>query len=168
MNAIPNPRELPNIEFVLDLHDRGEAGSPDKVRWTWARHKTNQNMWVVPDFDGWSYPVSFQPLMLFPPTYPLNQDDAVGSYPQFRDEVMEAEVPLDDKIPQLAWRGSLGVNGGLRKALVEASENQTWSDVKSIDWRTRNNVIPMQDFCKYKYVAHTEGRCSAWCRTSQN
>ncbi|KAK8197989.1 glycosyl transferase family 90-domain-containing protein [Phyllosticta capitalensis] len=140
MNAIPNPRELPNIEFVLDLHDRGEAGSPDKVRWTWARHKTNQNMWVVPDFDGWSYP-----------------DDAVGSYPQFRDEVMEAEVPLDDKIPQLAWRGSLGVNGGLRKALVEASENQTWSDVKSIDWRTRNNVIPMQDFCKYKYVAHTEG-----------
>ncbi|KAK7509322.1 glycosyl transferase family 90-domain-containing protein, partial [Phyllosticta citriasiana] len=140
MNAIPNPRELPNIEFVLDLHDRGEAGSPDKIRWAWARHKTNQNMWVVPDFDGWSYP-----------------DDAVGSYTQFRDDVREMEVPFDIKIPRLAWRGSLGVNGRLRKALVKASENHTWSDVKSIDWRTRNNVIPMQDFCKYKFVAHTEG-----------
>ncbi|KAH7053264.1 glycosyl transferase family 90-domain-containing protein [Macrophomina phaseolina] len=140
INAHPNPRDIPNVEFILDLHDNSQPGPDGKIRFTWARHKDNPYMWVVPDFDGWTYP-----------------DDAVGSYVQFRNDVAEIEKPFEDKIPQLSWRGSLGVNHGLRQALMDASEGKGWSDVKAIDWRTRSNVLAMKDFCNYQYVAHTEG-----------
>ncbi|KAL1622161.1 hypothetical protein SLS54_005228 [Diplodia seriata] len=140
ITAHPNPRSIPNIEFILDLHDNSQPGPEGKIRFTWARHKDNPFMWVIPDFDGWTYP-----------------DDAVGSYVQFRNEVAEIEKPFHEKIPQLAWRGSLGVNHGLRQNLMDASEGKEWSDVKAIDWRTRSNVLAMKDFCNYQYVAHTEG-----------
>ncbi|KAB2580669.1 KDEL motif-containing protein 2 [Lasiodiplodia theobromae] len=140
ITAHPDPRSIPNVEFILDLHDNSQPGPEGKIRFTWARHKDNPYMWVIPDFDGWTYP-----------------DDAVGSYVQFRNEVAEIEKPFEEKIPQLSWRGSLGVNHGLRQALMDASDGKSWSDVKAIDWRTRSNVLAMKDFCNYQYVAHTEG-----------
>ncbi|KAL7629889.1 hypothetical protein AAE478_001412 [Parahypoxylon ruwenzoriense] len=144
--AIPDPRSLPNIEFILDIEDRAARGEKDprRIRWAWARQETNPWLWVVPDFNGWSYP-----------------DDGVGSYAQFREEVagLEAEYPngWDDKDDKLTWRGSLAVNRKLRTALVEASKGHSWNDVEAIDWHDRSNIMAMREFCRSKYVAHTEG-----------
>ncbi|KAF2145290.1 uncharacterized protein K452DRAFT_207289, partial [Aplosporella prunicola CBS 121167] len=141
INAISNPADIPDIEFVFDIQDiSGDRKYEDRVRWAWCRHKSVPDVWVMPDFDGWSY-----------------SDDAVGSYVSFRENVAQLEQPFEEKIPQLVWRGSTGVNHDLRMSLVNAAENQTWGDVKQINWMTRENVIPMQDFCKYQYLAHTEG-----------
>ncbi|KAH9889712.1 glycosyl transferase family 90-domain-containing protein [Xylariomycetidae sp. FL2044] len=146
ITAIPNPRSLPNIEFVFDIEDRGDLGESNqqRIRWSWTRHEYNPWFWVMPDFDGWSYP-----------------DDGVGSYAQFRDDVAELEKEYpngwDDKPSQLSWRGGLQVNRELRTALVDASAGFEWSDVEAIDWHDRSNILAMQDFCRYRYVAHTEG-----------
>ncbi|KAI1801779.1 glycosyl transferase family 90-domain-containing protein [Daldinia bambusicola] len=146
ITALPDPRSLPNVEFVMDIEDRAAKGEKnnERIRWTWARDEDNEWLWVMPDFDGWSYP-----------------DDGVGSYVQFREDVMdvEAEYPdgWDAKEDKLCWRGSLAVNRKLRTALLEASKGQEWSDVEAIDWHNRSNIMAMKDFCRFKYVAHTEG-----------
>ncbi|KAI0127220.1 DUF821 domain-containing protein [Xylariales sp. AK1849] len=146
LTSIPNPRDIPNIEFIFDIEDQAQdpVHKPDRIRWAWARRNDNPWLWVMPDFDGWSYP-----------------DDGVASYVQFRDDVAELESDYTngwaDKTPKLGWRGSLSVNGKLRGGLVKAAHGQNWSDVHAIDWHNRKNVMAMQDFCRYQYVAHTEG-----------
>ncbi|KAI5856776.1 glycosyl transferase family 90-domain-containing protein [Durotheca rogersii] len=146
ITALPDPRSLPNIEFVLDIEDRAARGekNPQRIRWAWAREETDPWLWVMPDFNGWSYP-----------------DDGIGSYVQFREEVAELEAQYangwDDKEEKLTWRGSLAVNRKLRMALVDASAGHDWNNVKMIDWHDRSNVMPMREFCRSKYVAHTEG-----------
>ncbi|KAI1077978.1 glycosyl transferase family 90-domain-containing protein [Whalleya microplaca] len=147
MAAVPDRRTLPDIEFVLDIEDRAAHNekNPERIRWAWARHEDNPWLWVMPDFDGWTYP-----------------DDGVGSYVQFREDVAELESEYrlsgwDGKEAKLCWRGSLAVNAQLRGDLVEASRGHNWSDIEAIDWHNRANVLAMKDFCRFKYVAHTEG-----------
>ncbi|KAI8957343.1 glycosyl transferase family 90-domain-containing protein [Daldinia sp. FL1419] len=146
ITAIPDPRSLPNVEFIIDIEDRASRGekNEERIRWTWAREEDNQWLWVMPDFNGWSYP-----------------DEGVGSYVQFREDVteLEAEYPngWDDKENKLCWRGSLAVNRKLRAALIKASEGYDWDDVEAIDWHNRSNILAMREFCRFKYVAHTEG-----------
>lgn len=146
ITAVPDPRSLPNIEFIIDIEDRAARGekNPKRIRWAWARQENNPWLWVMPDFDGWSYP-----------------DDGVGSYVQFREDVEELETEYpngwDDKEEKLCWRGSLAVNRKLRTALVEAAKGYDWNDVEAIDWHNRTNIMDMRDFCRFKYVAHTEG-----------
>lgn len=146
LTSIPNPRSIPNIEFVFDIEDRADLGEKqsDRIRWAWARPKDNPWLWVMPDFDGWAYP-----------------DDGVGGYVDFREDLedVEAEYPngFQDKEAKLSWRGSLAVNTGLRQGLVDASTKKSWSDVEAIDWHNRTNILAMTDFCRSKYVVHTEG-----------
>ncbi|KAF2089478.1 hypothetical protein K490DRAFT_8484, partial [Saccharata proteae CBS 121410] len=142
INALPNPKQVPNIEFIFDLQDVSDGGPPEKIRWAFCRHTSDQYVWVMPDFDGWAYP-----------------DDAVDSYTAFRESVssLEKHMPFESKIPALAWRGSTGVNRDLRMSLFKVSEGKPWSDVKEVNWKTRENVLSMQDFCRYQYNAHTEG-----------
>ncbi|KAK8051530.1 hypothetical protein PG993_002915 [Apiospora rasikravindrae] len=139
-------RLIPNVEFTFDIEDIAMEGEHNKerIRWTWARPKENPWLWPMPDFDGWSYP-----------------DDGVASYVQFREDVAELETNFTrgwyDKPQQLSWRGSFAQNGDLRRALVKAASGKSWSDVKPIDWHDRKDLMNMQDFCKFQYVAHTEG-----------
>ncbi|KAK6819593.1 hypothetical protein PG990_010090 [Apiospora arundinis] len=147
ISSMPDARrQIPNIEFTFDIEDVAQGGekNPERIRWTWARHKDNPWHWAMPDFDGWSYP-----------------DDGVASFVQFRADVAELESNYTrewyDKPQKLAWRGSFAQNGDLRRALVKAAEGKSWNDVKPIDWHDRKDVLSMQDFCKYQFVAHTEG-----------
>lgn len=48
ITAHPDPRSIPNVEFILDLHDNSQPGPEGKIRFTWARHKDNPYMWVIP------------------------------------------------------------------------------------------------------------------------
>ncbi|RYP70228.1 hypothetical protein DL771_005615 [Monosporascus sp. 5C6A] len=123
---------------------RGLAAFANMYRAPNPQHRDNPWLWVVPDFDGWAYP-----------------DDGVGGYVNFRDDVRDAEAKFKkgrhDMEAKLSWRGSLAVNAGLRQGLAAVAENKPWSDVEAIDWHNRSNVMAMTDFCRYQYVAHTEG-----------
>ncbi len=45
---------------------------------------------------------------------------------------------------------------------MEATEGKKWADVKALDWDSKEDIeaslLPMEDHCKYVFLAHTEGR----------
>ena len=61
--ALPDPRSVPNIEFILDIADDQGDSPENRSAWAWARRTSQPDPWVMPDFDGWSY-----------------SDDDVGAY----------------------------------------------------------------------------------------
>lgn len=70
------------------------------------------------------------------------------------------DSPLERKIPKVVWRGVEWTNPEVRKPLVAATKGQTWADVVVMDWEKKDDIIPMDAFCKFRYVVNTEGR--AW------
>jgi hypothetical protein len=66
----------------------------------------------------------------------------------------------DRKIPQAVWRGTPWFNsptsgsGRMRQDLLTATRNKTWADVEAT---TGGNALPIEDFCRYRYVVYTEG-----------
>ncbi|KAL9079293.1 MAG: hypothetical protein Q9157_001816 [Trypethelium eluteriae] len=142
--ALPDPRVLPNIEFTMDANDKSQSmladglTRPGRTVWTWTRHVTDNDSFVMPDFDGWAFP-----------------DDTLGGYAPFRDRVMAIDKPFQEKIPQAFWRGSMGVAHELRQGLVDAAVGKPWSDVKALDGE--HKIIAMHEHCNWQYIVHTEG-----------
>lgn len=124
--ALPDPRILPNVEFIIDCADTQDRTPHNRTAWVFARRHNQHASFLMPDFDGWAYP-----------------DDDVGGYQAFRTKVrdMEKENPFDSKLPQVAWRGSTGVNHELRQTLINVTQNKTWADVKALDWVTGEGFV---------------------------
>jgi hypothetical protein len=76
------------------------------------------------------------------------------------------------KIPKAVWRGTTWFNSvhspRLRQNLVAAARGQPWADVEALEWNNggggagvsgsnASNALPIEGFCRYKYVVHTEG-----------
>ncbi len=57
-----------------------------------------------------------------------------------------------------AWFNSV-TNPRLRQSLLAATRDKPWADVAALDWRhgSPTNAIPIEDFCRFRYVLHTEG-----------
>ncbi|KAI0864351.1 hypothetical protein F4860DRAFT_441229 [Xylaria cubensis] len=99
---------------------------------------------------------------------------------------IEAELPFNSKIPRAIWRGTTWFNnaraGRLRQNLVRAfgtaesspgtnPRAKIWADIEALDWsggqvvegnrgggeRNASNALSIEDFCRYKYIIHTEG-----------
>jgi len=142
---------LPNIEFTVTMHDRAEfwgLSNASHTTWAFAKKPKQKNLWLMPDFGLWSWPVV-----------------GIGSYAQLQNEIIQQEVKFKDKIPSLVWRGQMkvGVAGqNVRSHLIEAAKGQPWGDVQSIDWQNKTDVeekrISMEDHCRYMFVAQTEGK----------
>lgn len=101
----------------------------------------------------------------------------VGSFARASAQIarIEADTPFSKKKAQAVWRGTTRFasahHPALRKDLLKATHNQPWADVQALDWlpdtsNNNNNTDAMQeasnslmieDFCRYKYVVHTEG-----------
>jgi hypothetical protein len=146
LTALPDPRIIPNIEFTIDATDRAQV-SPfpsERTIWSWARNKSDEHPWVIPDFDGWSYP-----------------DDSIGGYAAFRETVQGIDKPWGEKIKKALWRGSTSLHPvdepQLRTRLLKVAKGKAWSDVKPLDWDTGKNVVPMHEHCNWQYLIHTEG-----------
>ncbi|KAK3503639.1 hypothetical protein B0T13DRAFT_493375 [Neurospora crassa] len=77
------------------------------------------------------------------------------------------------KDPRAVWRGTTWFNSmhnpQLRYKLVSTAKGKPWADVQSLEWTTTTttttgngenknatNSLAIEDFCKYKYVLHTE------------
>ncbi len=69
------------------------------------------------------------------------------------------------KISKAVWRGTAWFNSvhnpRLRQNLLAVSKGKAWADVEPLEWVGDNgnatNALPIEDFCRYKYVLHTEG-----------
>ncbi|RFU24427.1 hypothetical protein B7463_g11911, partial [Scytalidium lignicola] len=140
---LTSPDPLPNIEFTFNSDDIASSNDPT---WAYSRRKEDDKLWLMPDFGYWSWP-----------------EPKIGSYAevQMKAMAMDKKVPWSSKINKLIWRGA--VMGLLvREQLLEASAGKDWADVKILNWadegeRKSHNVLSMDEHCKYKFVAHTEG-----------
>jgi hypothetical protein len=85
-------------------------------------------------------------------------------------EASYAGAKWHTKIPKAVWRGTTWFNSvhspRMRQNLVRAARGQPWADVEPLDWKSTpgggsgsnaSNALRIEEFCRYKYVVHTEG-----------
>ena len=153
--AYPDRSNLPDIEFVLTTEDCSRGESPV---WTYSKRDDEDGVWLMPDFAYWSWP-----------------EVNIGPYKEIRQRIVAVDdggvtakgkkasgLKFKDKKKQLFWRGSIATNEELRGKLIQASSGKSWSSVRGIDWGNpddvRENLLPMEDHCRYMFLAHLEGR----------
>ena len=105
----------------------------------------------MPHFTFWSWPKAF-----------------IGTLSEAltKIEKIESENPWEKKIPKVAWRGTIFFNSvmnlDLRPKLMQVTKGKEWADVQGIEWEDQGysakNSIPIEGFCKYKYIIYTEVR----------
>jgi len=140
---ISSPEPLPDIEFAFNSDDRID----NVALWGYARRPEDTNIWLVPDFGYWSWP-----------------EPKVGTVREVQMKAEWAEemggFPWKSKLGKLFWRGAT-MNLELREKFLAASQTESWSDVKSLNWKDKESIAddlkPMPEHCHYKYIAHTEG-----------
>lgn len=137
---------LPDIEFSVIVEDRPNlptAANDTHVVWSFARRlqdRSHDRAWIIPDFNLWAWL------------------GVAGDFGEYRELAAQRDAFVADKIPQAVWRGVTWTNPSVRAPLLKVSENKSWADVKEIDWKDHTNMMPTEDFCRYAFVVHTEGR----------
>ncbi|KAI0179322.1 hypothetical protein GGR52DRAFT_589066 [Hypoxylon sp. FL1284] len=101
---------------------------------------------AMPHFSFWGWPIA-----------------PVGSFARAAAAIARVESALPawaDKDPRAAWRGTTWFAGAraarLRHDLVNAARGRPWADVEPL-LANRTNALAIEDFCRYRYVVHTEG-----------
>lgn len=133
-----------DIEFIFSVEDKVEdVTSADHPIWTFARTSTEERVWLMPDFGFWAWD---------------NPKNYIGPYDQVVDRIARMDITWGEKRPQLVWRGKPSFAPKLRRALMDATRDKDWGDVKQVDWSTGANVLRMEDHCHYMFIAHVEGK----------
>ena len=154
-----SPTPLPNTIFTLNFQDE-----PFGTAWSYSRHADpqfrskdpNTRSMLMPHFSFWAWPLPF-----------------IGSMARAAQAITDLEATYAGrwhaKIPKAVWRGTMWFNSvhspRMRQNLVLAARGQAWADVEPLAWttgdggsgRNASNALPIEGFCKYKYVVHTEG-----------
>lgn len=154
LTAAPDRRDLPNIEFEYTTEDYSEGSQP---LWTYSKKDGDDSAWLMPDFGFWSWP-----------------EVKTGSYQKIRRRIAAVDdgatvdgtfhpgLDFSEKDRRLLWRGNVITSPEIRGKFMEATDGKNWADVKALDWGNKEdiqaNLLPMEDHCKYMFVAHTEGR----------
>jgi len=110
----------------------------------------------MPHFAFWAWPLPF-----------------IGSFSRAADSIdaIESRLPFSKKDPRAVWRGTKRYNSAhnprLRDDLLRTTKDVPWADVQELKWdqigsgadkrANATNSLNIEDFCKYKYVLHTEG-----------
>ncbi|KAL4926119.1 uncharacterized protein BDV17DRAFT_293742 [Aspergillus undulatus] len=136
-----------DIEFVFSVEDKLSdiAGYHSSLPiWTLARTADEEAAWLMPDFGYWAW---------------NHKHAEIGPY----DEIVEQAAAYDalpwaEKQRQLVWRGKPSFAPKLRRALMDATREKDWADVQPVDWHRKENVLRMEEHCRYMFIAHVEGR----------
>ncbi|KAL3474834.1 glycosyl transferase family 90-domain-containing protein [Aspergillus californicus] len=143
--AFPDRHTLPDIEFIFSTDDFSHGRSPV---WSYSKREADEGVWLMPDFGYWSWP-----------------EVKIGSYKEIRRRIAHAdqELRFKDKKKQLAWRGSVTTNAEIRGGLLQAARGKSWASIREINWEeldstSTTDLLPMEEYCHYMFLAHTEGR----------
>ncbi len=123
---------------------------------------------LMPHFAFWAWPLPF-----------------VGGFDRATAAInaVEAALLFTKKDPRPVWRGTKRYNSAqypqMRTCLLETAGSAAWADVQELTWAspddnsshgtagvpgkqrtaapTATNALMIEDFCRYKYLVHTEG-----------
>lgn len=154
-----------DVIFALNFQDQpfGTSWAYSRQADPWARPghddgNMDARTFLMPHFSFWAWKLPF-----------------VGSMRRAADAITaieEATGGFDSKIPQAVWRGTTWFNSvhnpRLRPNLLAATKQKPWANVEALKWETAtgekgggeriaSNSLPIEDFCRYKYVLYTEG-----------
>lgn len=139
---------LPTIEFSIVVDDLSLIPGPNHenphiTTMTFTRRADadwyGDRQWLIPDFNFWHTPAS-------------------GEWRDARAKAAKHDAYFVDKLPRVVWRGAVWTLPEVREALIAATRNKSWADVEEVDWKAGTNVMRTEDFCRYAFVVHTEGR----------
>ncbi|KAJ5625429.1 hypothetical protein N7510_001738 [Penicillium lagena] len=156
--AFPDRHLLPSIEFIFTTEDFDNEPTGLAPIWAYSKRDSDDSVWLMPDFGYWAWP-----------------EVQIGPYHEVRRRIAAIDdgetdsqgtiIPglrFQDKKKQLVWRGSLATNPPVRGKLLKSSLGRSWASVRVIDWDDENdlryNLLPIEDHCRYMFLAHTEGR----------
>lgn len=153
--SFPDRHNLPSIEFIFTTEDFAGNNQNNKPIWAYSKRDEDESIWLMPDFGYWSWP-----------------EVKIGPYKDIRRRISAIDdgdittntppLPFKNKKKQLVWRGSLATNPELRSKFLKSSLGHSWASVRVIDWDDENdlrfNLLPMEEHCRYMFLAHTEGR----------
>lgn len=151
---ITSPTALPDTIFSLNFQD-----SPFGTSWTYSRPADRSQVspgarnFLMPHFSFWAWALPF-----------------IGSMSRAASAIdtIESSLPWREKTPKAVWRGTAWFNSvhnpRLRQNLLKAARERTWdwADVEALRWeggdgKNASNALKIEDFCRYRYVLHTEG-----------
>lgn len=149
---ITSPTSLPDTVFSLNFQDQ-----PFGAAWTYSKaadpafHGKDTRNFLMPHFSFWAWPLPF-----------------IGSMDRAAQAIteIEASIPFAHKVAKAVWRGTSWFNSvqapQLRQNLLRAGKGKDWADIEALRWtgsnsREAENALAIEDFCRYKYIVHTEG-----------
>ena len=119
--AYPNRVELPNCEFRVYVGDKF-AGQGSHTLWVYTKpiDSDTDSLWLMPDFGMYDWPEAM-----------------IGSYTKSRRDMraIEEEVPWEQKVRKLVWRGFIFPDYQSRSDLVRVAEGKPWADVAAAEHR---------------------------------
>lgn len=146
LTTTPDRHTLSNTEFVFTTDDFAADPTSGAI-WTYSKRADDRGSWLMPDFGYWAWP-----------------EVQIGPYRATRARMaaVDSSLAFREKKNQLLWRGSLAPNPGLRTKLLKAALDKPWASVRVLDWDDPTDVaynrLPIEDHCRYMFLAHTEGR----------
>jgi hypothetical protein len=156
-----SPTPLPDTIIGINIQDQPFGAAFSYARPAYAAPTANNppisRAFLMPHFSFWAWPLPF-----------------IGSFSRAAAAVdeIEAGLPFARKTPRAVWRGTRRFHGShnphLRQDLLNITKDAAWADVQALEWEGdeakatmgdgyATNALPIEDFCKYKYVLYTEG-----------
>ncbi|KIH88132.1 hypothetical protein SPBR_07049 [Sporothrix brasiliensis 5110] len=161
----PASEPLPDTYFSINFQDQ-----PFGTSWGYSRainpafrsKDRDERNFLMPHFSFWAWKLPFI--------------GSIGRAAAAIDRLEHELYPVFyHKIPRAVWRGTTWFNSvhspRLRQNLVAVAKGQSWADVEALDWvggggtggrvqssaQNATNALAIEDFCRYRYVLHTEG-----------
>ncbi|KAL0778077.1 hypothetical protein CaCOL14_005730 [Colletotrichum acutatum] len=152
---LTSPTPLPDTYFNLYIQD-----TPIKHTWSHSRPARTssssssfpRHIFPIPHFSFWAWTQPF-----------------IRSLPHAASAITEIEtsLPFEKKDARAVWRGTSWFNNGAsanprsRQDLIQLTKDAGWADVQALEWTNNGenatNALPIEDFCRYKYIIHTGG-----------
>ncbi|CAI7594111.1 unnamed protein product [Penicillium bialowiezense] len=158
LTAFPHRDLLPSIEFTFTTEDFAENTQAPGPIWAYSKRDSDTSVWLMPDFGYWAWPE----VQIGPYHEVRRHIAAIDEGQTAEDGTFTPGLQFQDKKKQLVWRGSLATNPPVRSKLLKSALGRSWASVRVIDWDDetdiRYNLLPIEDHCRYMFLAHTEGR----------
>ena len=156
LTAAENPKDIPDVEFVLCLADSVQWAvhelpplenknitPANSAFWAFSRREEDNNVWLMPDFGFWNWGK-------------MSTLDSIKT----KAEEIERHVPFASKINKLLWRGRVWVAPDIRQPIIDNTREKEWSDVVELnddDPQFRAKWVEPADHCKWRYLLYAEG-----------
>ncbi|KAK0616249.1 glycosyl transferase family 90-domain-containing protein [Immersiella caudata] len=164
---LTSPSPLPDTIFTLNT---GDAPFGTALQYSRAADPLigskdpNARSFLIPHFSFWSWPLPFVGSI----SSSSAQINALES--SYLPNASHPNASWHNKISRAVWRGTAWYNSvhspRLRQNLLQVTKEKPWADVQVLNWTISSsdtkqkgavNAIPISEFCRYKYIIHTEG-----------